>query len=111
VASAASTLSLQDDTLAGCAKSDNAYLQSYLSDWSAQFGDVPDVLPTKQPFWDRPGVLIDKALVEQSLISTHHRSSFLAASSPHSGDWLFALPIASCGLWLDDEAVRVAVGL
>ena len=98
------------DILAGCAKSDNAYLQLYLSDWSAQFGDVPDVLPTKQPFWDRPGVLNDKALVEQSLVSTHHRVSFLAASSPHSGDWLFASPIASCGLRLD-EAVRVAVGL
>jgi len=29
----------------------------------------------------------------------------------HSGDGLFALPIASCGLKMDDEAVRVAVGL
>jgi len=29
----------------------------------------------------------------------------------HSGDWLFAMPIASCSLRLDDEAVRVAVGL
>ena len=29
----------------------------------------------------------------------------------HSGDWLFALPIALCGLKLDDEAVRVAVCL
>jgi len=29
----------------------------------------------------------------------------------HSGDWRFALPIASCGLTLDDEAVRVAVSL
>jgi len=35
----------------------------------------------------------------------------LAASSQHSGNWLFALPIASCGLKLDDEAVRVAIGL
>jgi len=35
----------------------------------------------------------------------------LAATSRHIGDWLFALPIASCGLKLDDEAVRVAVGL
>jgi len=30
--------------------------------------------------------------------------------APHSGDWLLALPITSCGLRLDDEAVRVAVG-
>jgi len=79
--------------------------------WSSQFGAVPEVLPTKQPFWDRPGVLVDKTLVEASLNSPHSRASFLAASSQHSGDWLFALPIASCGLKLDDEAVRVAIGL
>ena len=35
----------------------------------------------------------------------------LAATAPHSGDWLNALPIASCVLRLDDEAVRVAVAL
>jgi len=29
----------------------------------------------------------------------------------HSGDWLFAVPFTSCGLHLDDEAVRVAVCL
>lgn len=34
-----------------------------------------------------------------------------AACSPHSADWLTALPIATCGLVLDNEAVRVAVGL
>ena len=43
--------------------------------------------------------------------SAHYQASFLAATSHHSGDWLFALPIASCGLKLDDEAVRFAVGL
>ena len=31
-------------------------------------------------------------------------------SSPH-GDWLFALPISSCGLKLRDQALRVAVGM
>jgi len=61
--------------------------------------------------WDHPGVLGDKAMVEASLNCAHHRSSLVAASSQHSGDWLFALPIASCGLRLDDEVVRVAVGL
>ena len=43
--------------------------------------------------------------------NNNNKASFLAASSQHSGDWLFALPIASLGLKLDDEAVRVAVGL
>ena len=111
VACAASTLSLQSDILADCAFSNNNFLQTYLATWSSQVGDVPEVLPTKQPFWDRPGVLVDKALVEAWLNSPQSRASFLAASSQHSGDWLFALPIASCGLKLDDEAVRVAVGL
>jgi len=56
-------------------------------------------------------VLEDKALVEASLNSVHLRPSFLVASTHHSGDWLFAMPIASCGLRLDDEVVRVVVGL
>jgi len=73
-----------------------------------QFGGVLKVLPTKQPFWDRPGVLVDKSLVEAMLNSSHSRASFLCQ---HSGDWLFALPIASCGMKMDDEALRVAVGL
>ena len=35
----------------------------------------------------------------------------LAVSEKHSSDWLCALPISACGLRLNDEAVRVAVGL
>ena len=111
LASAASTLSLQVDIMAECPSSDNNFLQNYLSDWSIKFGNLPDVLPGKQPFWDRPGVLEDKALVEASLHTAHHQALFLAATSQHRGDWLFALPIVLCGLKLDDEAVRVAVGL
>jgi len=111
LASAAGTLCLQDDILSGCAFSDSIHLQTYLSDWSSKFGDLPEVLPPKQPFWDRPGILVDQTLVRSSLTSPPQVASFLAASSPHSGDWLFALPITSCGLRLDDEAVRIAVGL
>jgi len=84
-----------------------------LLSWSAQFCDILEILLPKQPFWDRPGVLADKAVVESSLNSPHSRASFLAACTQGSSDWLFALPITSCGLQqlLDDEAVRVAVGL
>ena len=84
MASAASTLSLQSDILADCAFSNNDFLQTYLATWSSQFGDVPEILPTKQPFWDRPGVLVDKALVEASLNSPHSRASLLAASSHYA---------------------------
>jgi len=49
--------------------------------------------------------------VESGPVTSKHEASFLAAVSPHSGDWLYALPITSCGLRLNDEPTRVAVSL
>jgi hypothetical protein len=46
-----------------------------------------------------------------SLPDRRSQARLLALTAKHSGDWLHALPISSCGLRLDDEAVRVAVGL
>ena len=109
LASAASTLSLQADILSGCACTDDSYLQSYLSSWSSSFGPIPDTLPARQPFC--PSIQTDSLLVERSLSSAFQRASFLAASSKHSGDWLYALPVTSCGMKLDDETVRVAIRL
>ena len=45
-----------------------------------------------------------------SLPSASDRVRWRVVTAPHAGDWLLAMPIASCGLKLDDEAVRVAVG-
>ena len=39
------------------------------------------------------------------------QARLVALMVPHSSDWLFALPITSCGLRLFGEPVRVAVGL
>jgi len=33
------------------------------------------------------------------------------AAAAYSGDWLHAVPISECGLRLDDEAIRLTVGL
>ena len=35
----------------------------------------------------------------------------LAAAAQHSGDWLHVLPISSCELRLDVDAIRVAIDL
>jgi len=44
VASAASTLSLQFYILSGRVSTDNNFLQSYLMSWSAQVGDIPEII-------------------------------------------------------------------
>ena len=40
----------------------------------------------------------------------YHRARLTAVKIPHCGDWLNA-PITSCGLRMEDDAIRVAVGL
>ena len=65
----------------------------------------------KQHAWDVPVIAPDKASLWTSLTDSHNRARLLAVSSLHSGDWLHALPRASCGTRLDNEAIRVAVGL
>ena len=44
-------------------------------------------------------------------MTQYHRARLLAVAAAHSGDWLNAVPISACGLRLNDEAIRVAVGL
>ena len=39
------------------------------------------------------------------------KARLAAVSASHSGDWLHARPIPSCGLRLEDVAIRVAIGL
>ena len=69
------------------------------------------MLANSQKSWDN---IIAKTVHSELLAnssSLQDKARLLAVSAPHSGDWLKALPISSCGLRLDDEAVRVAVGL
>ena len=88
LASAASTLSLQNEILSGCASSEDTFFQTYLLSWSDSFGDVPEALPAKQSVWDRPRVAADRALVESNFSTSFQLASCRAASSSHSGDCL-----------------------
>jgi len=86
-----------------------AFLDSYLSCWSTSAGPLPAPLPGKQSFWDKLELQNYRALIEDSFVEQSQKARILASVAPHSRDWLLALPIANCGLMLDDEAARVAV--
>src|SRR6218665_236295 len=68
-------------------------------------------LALKQSAWDKP--LLDKIVADllDQQPDQINQARLKAISVPHAGDWLLVLPIASCGLRLDDETVRVAAGL
>jgi hypothetical protein len=65
----------------------------------------------KQAYWDRPLLKKVKDSLIESCDDSYYQARLKAAEAPHSGDWLFALPMSSCGLRMDDETIRVAVGL
>jgi hypothetical protein len=113
LASVSSTQHLQGLLLVHCEASTDKYSAEALLAWSNDFNlPLPSGLKAhKQKSWDQP--LVEKTFSE--LLSTtrddYQKACLHAASAPHSGDWLLALPISSCGLRLDDEAIRIAVCL
>src|SRR5664279_5645729 len=115
MASAASTLELQGLILAGTPSSGVAdpLVAEFSDSWSTMSSLPPVSFPasSKQSSWDRPLIEVDRASLSLSLSDPVNSARFHSASAPHSGDWLHAMPISSCGLRLDDEAIRVAVGL
>src|SRR6218665_967372 len=113
LASAAGTASLQASILSSYNVPNDLPLVLGLEQWSAESGaSVPELsLAHKQSAWDKPLTKTDLAALMTSTTSDYHQARLKAVTSPHSGDWLLALPISACGLRLDDEAVRIATGL
>ena len=112
LASAAATQDLQAQLLpVGCPS--DPYVDSVLGVWSGRYGRPAPLGPerSKQRCWDQASVEHGLGVLEAHYTDPHHRARLLATRSPHGGHWLHAWPISACGLRLDDEAVRVAVGL
>ena len=89
------------------------YIDSVLGVWSGRYGRPAPLGPerSKQRCWDQASVEHGLEVLEAHYTDPYHRARLLATRSPHGGHWLHAWPISACGLRLDDEAVRVAVGL
>ena len=112
VAFAVGTLSLQETILPEGQCQQDEFLTTYQSEWTASFGVEPvGVLSHRQSAWDKPGIAVVRSQLESGLVDERQKTTFLAATAPHTGDCLSALSTAACGLRLDDEAVRVAVAL
>jgi len=88
----------------------------HFSTSTSQIGLRPLLRPRNHCLADRPFGAnlfsrLDRLVIEASMVEPPQWQRYLASVAPHSGDWLLALPIANCGLRLEDEAVRVAVGM
>ena len=65
----------------------------------------------KMKSWDTPRVEHRAEFLLSSTKDAKSRARLLSVSTKESGAWLEALPVSSLGLRLDDEAVRIAIGL
>ena len=112
LASVTSTASLQDLILIRSVAAADKYYTLHRSNWSSAYNQSfsLDVTACKQRAWDEPIVKNDINHLFATA-SQRDKSRLLAVTSSHSSDWLYALPIASCGLRLENEDIRVAVGL
>ena len=113
LASAVSTRDLQSLILRSSTVSEDPNVDDALAVWKNGHTAAPPSGEQcfTQKKWDRALVVAKKAQLLSSQSDNLHRARLLAVSVPHSGDWLHTLPITSCGLRLDDESIRVAVGL
>ena len=113
LASAAATLPIQTALLPANFQPRDGFAEGVGGILSAKYNfPTPDAgRAVKQRSWDEAS--IQKALqsLSGSCSDDISKARLLASQAPHSGDWLNAMPISSCGLKMDDEAVRVAIGL
>ena len=84
-----------------------------LSTWSHRYEceEPQGMAETKQKYWDEASITAGLDILDANFPDSYNKARLLASRAPHSGDWLQAWPITACGLRLDDESIRVAVGL
>ena len=113
LSSAAGTRLLQDTILHQFSSTDDSQLAGILTAWSSLSStEHPQgTAAFHQHNWDAK---VCQAQLNSLLVRHENpidRARLLAVSAPHSSDWLHALPISACGLRMDNEDIRVTVGL
>ena len=101
---------LQNHILLCTVTASDLYADQCTATWCSLFQHQIPADSNTQRAWDAPGVKEDITSLFTNCCEVD-RARLLAVSATHSSDWLHALPIASCGLRLDNEDFRVAIGL
>src|SRR5260221_3634242 len=114
LASAAGTRDLQSSILGFAVEdADDAAFNETLSVWRERY-NTPQPEAGRQGSqrqWDKASITISVNTLLACQPDAYNRARLLAVSAPHGSDWLYALPITSCGLRLDDEAIGIACGV
>ncbi len=88
-------------------------LEEALTVWSSGHDSQPPegAGATRQKSWDEAGYGVLTSQLLEEARNGACRARLLASASKESGAWLHALPVTSLCLRLDDDSVRIAVGL
>ena len=84
-----------------------------LAFWSSGHDEPPPRAPASflQKSWDTPRVTSAYKDLLETAPDSLTRARLLAACAKESGAWLHAFPVSSLGLRMDNEVIRVAMGL
>ena len=84
-----------------------------LVSWSQGHGESPPPAPasSRQKAWDAPRVLAAYEAILNAAPDVTARARLLAATKKESGAWLHAFPVSSLGLRMDNDVIRIAMGL
>ena len=105
---------MQNDLFRNCQALPDDQFNSYLFLWTTSFQPLSPPVGTaarKQRSWNAPFVESSFATLLAFQPDEHKRTRLLIAAAPHSGDWSHVLPISSCWLRLDNDVIRIAIGL
>ena len=88
-------------------------VEAACKEWNGDHDHSPPLTPTniRQKVWDKPWVQATFKVLLETASDPRAQARLLATTTKESGAWLHALPISSLGLRMDDEVVRIAVGL
>ncbi len=116
LASAAGTVELTNAIFPAIAHHEESdHIRMYKAAWQMCIGSQDEALvPLRSQVQHALDDQLCKHQASKLLEEAHDdktRARLLAAGAPHSGAWLQAIPIASIGLKLSDEVLRIAVGL